>query len=110
MDNDSNERLDNLNSILEEEDKDEDLESLKKDLAQWKRDPFTQQFMKYLESIKQDNFNAINIATVSGAILSMDKNDVLKFYAINNVISEIQNLSADEMIKYLSDDDVSVTD
>lgn len=97
----NNNSSDILKDVIDKEDAGEAYQSLKKDFNDWKRHPFTKKIYKYLSLVKQDNYNAINIATVNGRILYMDKEDVLKFYAINSVITGIEELDADILANYL---------
>lgn len=93
----------NLNDTIEKEDLAEELESLKADFNVWKRDPFTIKFFQYLKIKKEDNFNSINIATVNGSILSMPKEEILRFYALNEIISNIEELDHETLAEYLLD-------
>jgi hypothetical protein len=93
----------NLKDTIEKEDLAEEFESLKADFNVWKRDPFTVKFFQYLKIKKEDNFNRINIATVNGSILLMPKEEILRFYALNEIISNIEELDHETLAEYLLD-------
>lgn len=93
----------NLKDTIEKEDLAEEFESLKADFNVWKRDPFTVKFFQYLTIKKEDNFNRINVATITGSILSMPKEEILRFYAFNEIISNIEELDHETLAEYLLD-------